>query len=88
MITARVVGQVVSTLKHKDLEGRHLLVVQPEKIDGLEGGGPKIAVDMIGARVGELVLVVDDGSAARILLGRSGPVRCLIVGTVDEVHTG
>ncbi len=87
MITARVVGQVVTTLKHEHLEGRRLLVVAPEDTAGLKAGKARIAVDLIGAEVGEEVLVVDDGAAARSILGLSGPIRCMIVGCVDEVHT-
>lgn len=85
MKTARVVGQVVATLKHADLHGRCLLVVEPDEIQGLSGGKATIAVDLIGCDVGERVLVVDDGAAARGIFGHAGPIRCLIVGRVDEV---
>lgn len=88
MKTARVVGQVVSTLKHPDFEGRRLLVIEPDEIQGLRAGKASIAVDLIGCEVGERVLVVDDGAAARGLMGRSGPIRCMIVGHVDEVDLG
>ncbi len=85
MKVARVVGQVVATLKHPDLEGYHLLVVQPEPVGGLAGGPALIAIDRIGVGVGERVLLVDDGAAARGLLGKSGPVRSMIVGVIDAV---
>ncbi len=82
-----VTGQVVATLKHAHLEALRLLVVQPESLAGCEAGAALIAVDRLGAGVGERVLLVDDGSAARGLYGRSGPIRAMIVGIVDEVHT-
>jgi ethanolamine utilization protein EutN len=85
MITARVIGQVVCTLKHPHLEGRRLLVVQPDSLGDLRSGKARIAVDLIGVEVRERVLVVDDGAAARGLLGLAGPIRCVIVGKVDEV---
>lgn len=88
MKVGRITGQVVATLKHEHLQGRRLLIVEPEAIDGLGAGAPTIAVDNIGCEIGERVLLVDDGSAARGLLGLSGPVRAIIVGVVDEVHTG
>ena len=88
MKTARVVGQVVATLKHPDLEGRHLLVVQPEEFGTLAGGKPLVAVDLIGVEIGERILLVDDGAAARGLLGRAGPIRAMIVGVVDESSGG
>jgi microcompartment protein CcmK/EutM len=82
-----VVGQVVSTLKHPHLEGYPLLVVEPEPIEGLRGGNPTIAIDRIGVDVGERVLLVDDGAAARGVLGWSGPIRAMILGRIDEVAT-
>lgn len=86
MKVGRVVGQVVATLKHADFEGYRLLVVAPEAIAGLAGGDPLLAIDRIGARVGERVLLVDDGAAARGLIGRAGPIRSMVVGVVDEVQ--
>ena len=88
MKVGRVTGQVVSTLKHPHLDGKRLLVVEPEAQSGLAGGPPVIAVDTIGADVGERVLLVDDGAAAREVLGLVGPIRALIVGIVDEVSAG
>jgi ethanolamine utilization protein EutN len=88
MITARVIGQVVCTLKHDHLQGRRLLVVQPETHQGLKAGKARIAVDLIGADPSEQVLIVDDGAAARSILGLAGPIRCVIVGSVDEVDVG
>ena len=88
MKTARVVGQVISTLKHRDLEGHKLLVIEPEEIQGLSAGKAAIAVDLVGGEVGERVLVVDDGAAARGVFGHAGPIRCMIVGRVDEVDLG
>ena len=86
MKLARVVGQVVGSVKHPQLEGWRLLVVRPESLVGLSGGEETIAIDRIGAREGERVLVVDDGAAARLLLGDSGPIRTMIVGVVDEAQ--
>lgn len=87
MKVGRVTGQVVSTLKHAHLEGRRLLVVEPEPIDGLGAGAPVIAVDTIGTDIGQRVLLVDDGAAAREVLGLTGPIRAVIVGVVDEVSS-
>lgn len=88
MKVGRVTGQVVATLKHAHLEGRRLLIIEPEAVDGLSAGSPTIAVDGIGCEVGERVLLVDDGAAARGLLGLSGPIRAVVVGVVDEVQPG
>ncbi len=85
MKVARVIGQVVGSVKHAQMEGCRLLVVRPEAVGGLDGGADTIAVDRIGVRMGERVLVVDDGAAARLLFGEAGPIRTVIVGVVDEV---
>lgn len=87
MKVARVVGRVVATLKHPDLAGYRLLVVQPEPVEGLSGGSPTLAIDRIGVDVGERILLVDDGAAARGLLGRAGPIRAMILGRIDQVAT-
>ena len=84
MKVARVVGQVVGTQKHPQFESSRLLVVRPEPLDGLQAGEELIAVDRIGVQAGEMVLLVDDGAAARLLFGSSGPIRAVIVGVVDE----
>lgn len=86
MKLARVMGQVVGTQKHPQLDAGRLLVVRPEPLDGLQAGEDLIAVDRIGAQPGELVLLVDDGAAARLLYGSAGPIRAVIVGVVDQAH--
>jgi ethanolamine utilization protein EutN len=86
MFLGRVVGDVVATIKHRALEGRKLLVVQPLTGEGTPAGRPTIAVDAADAGVGDHVLVVDEGnSAAQVLAVPRGPVRTVVVGVVDEV---
>ena len=86
MKLARVVGTVTSTVKHPALEGAKLLLVQPELPDGVARGNAVLAVDSVGAGVGERVLYVIEGTAAGDALGRKGaPVDAAIVGIVDRV---
>lgn len=86
MFLARVVGDVVATIKHRELQNRKLLLVQPLTGEGAPTGRPAIAVDAVDAGVGDHVLVVDEGNSASQVLGRPrGPVRTVIVGVVDEV---
>jgi ethanolamine utilization protein EutN len=86
MQIGRVVGTVVSTQKHAKLDGAKLLVVQPLTIDGDATGTPYLAIDSMGAGVGERVLVVIEGRAAAELLRRQGaPVDAAIVGIVDAI---
>lgn len=89
MFLARVVGDVVATVKHPALAQRKLLLVQPLTGDGAPVGRPAIAVDSVDAGVGDHVLVVDEGNGAAQVLRRSrGPIRTVVVGVVDEVAQG
>lgn len=86
MQIGRVVGTVVSTQKNRKLEGAKLLLVQPLTLDGQERGVAILAIDSVGAGVGERVLVVIEGKAAGDALGRRGaPVDAAIVGIIDRV---
>jgi len=60
MFLARVVGDVVATIKHPALANRKLLLVQPLTGDGAAVGRPAIAVDSVDAGIGDHVLVVDE----------------------------
>jgi ethanolamine utilization protein EutN len=86
MFTARVVGEVVATIKHPDLAARKLLLVQPLTPDGTPTGSHQIAVDAADAGVNDLVLVADEGNgAAQVLRRPRGAIRTVIVGVVDHV---
>ncbi|MEW6071959.1 MAG: EutN/CcmL family microcompartment protein [Planctomycetota bacterium] len=87
MHLATVVGRVWATQKERTLEGLRLLVVQPwvpGRRAGEDGAETMVAVDTIGADVGERVLVVH-GRAARYAIGRGHDVgfQTAIVGIVD-----
>ena len=86
MILARVVGQVVSTMKRPQFEGASLLLVQPETPQGTPFGATLLAIDSVGAGVGEKVLVVIEGKAAGDALGRkAAAVDAAVIGIVDAV---
>ena len=86
MQLARVVGTVVATKKHGKLDSAKLLLVQTHAPDGTPRGAPILAIDSVGAGVGEEVLVVIEGRAAGAALRRSAaPVDAAIIGIVDEV---
>jgi ethanolamine utilization protein EutN len=87
MKLAIVAGQVVSTVKVDGIEGYPLLVVEFLGDDGKPHGERSVAVDPIGAGLGETVLVVE-GSSARKATSAEGPVDLAIVGIVDEVTIG
>ena len=86
MQIARVVGTVVSTQKNRKLEGAKLLLVQPLSIDDAPRGVPLIAIDSVGAGIGEKVLVVIEGKAAGDALGKKGAaVDAAIIGIIDTI---
>ncbi len=92
MFIAKVVGNLWATRKHKSLEGGKLLLVK--KCDGLTGKfyneEPSLAIDInIGAGIGDIVLVMDEGSSARqILNNKIAPVRTIVCGIIDLVNSG
>jgi len=86
MLICRVVGTVVATQKNRKLDGAKLLLVQPLAIDDSPRGTAMLAIDSVGAGVGEKVLVVFEGKAAGDALGRkAAAVDAAIVGIIDAV---
>lgn len=86
MLIARIIGTVVATRKHELLVGNKIQVVQPlEPSDRRPKGDPFVALDAVGAGVGELVIVVE-GSSARLGVDNDRcPVDATIVGIVDQI---
>jgi microcompartment protein CcmK/EutM len=83
VILGRVIGEIYGTIKHPFYEGKKLLVVERDH----PAGSYLIAVDSVGAGVGEPVLVLDEGNGARqVLDSPDGPVRSVVVGIVDHVE--
>ena len=86
MQIARVIGTVVATQKSRKFEGAKLLLVQPLNADDTSRGTAVLAVDSVGAGVGEKVLVVLEGRAAGEALDRKwAPVDAAIIGIIDRV---
>ncbi len=82
MIIGKVVGSIFSTRKSEKLVGNKFMIVRP--VDTMNKNGDLVAIDIIGAGIGEQVLVAT-GSAARIGCDLSdAPVDAAIVGIVDE----
>ncbi len=86
MLIGKVVGSVVSTRKNENLVGNKFMVVET-----IEGYGDKkqriVAVDNVGAGLGEAVLVAC-GSAARIGIEQNtAPIDAAIVGIIDDLSS-
>ena len=86
MQIGRVVGTVVSTQKNRKLEGAKLMLVQILTLEDEPRGPAVLAIDSVGAGVGEKVLLVIEGKAAGDALGRkAAAVDAAIIGIVDVV---
>lgn len=84
MQLARVIGTVVATVKNESLQGRTLLVVQTLDSNLKESGKPLVAVDAVGAGVGELVFWCRGKEASFPFKREDTPTDCTIVGIVDS----
>ena len=84
MQLARVIGDVVSSRKDDNLVGLKLLVVQPLAADRTPAGRPLVAVDAVGAGVGEEVFFVRGKEASFPFYPAEPPVDAGIVGIVDH----
>lgn len=85
MIVAKVVGNIWATSKEESLQGMKLMIVQT--IDAITNnpGLSFVAVDQVGAGIGETVIVSTGSSARLAKLGRHSPIDAIIVGIVDEM---
>jgi len=91
MFLARVEGSVVATKKDASMNGRKLLLLRPQLVDEKDptkfrpGANTIVAVDSVGAGIGELVMFCQ-GSSARLAPNlKDAPVDAVIIGIVDVV---
>jgi ethanolamine utilization protein EutN len=89
MIIAKVIGNVWATRKDEQLSGFKFMVVQPLNYVGQKHKDSTfVAVDQIGAGVGETVLIVKGSSARRSVEKENLPIDASIVGIIDKVEVG
>ncbi len=84
MQLARVIGNVVATVKNDSLSGRKLLIVQTLNKDLKPTGQPLVAIDSVGAGIGELVFWCRGKEASFPFKREDTPTDCTIVGIVDS----
>lgn len=86
MIIGKIVGEVIATAKHEKHEGIKLLLVRQLDLAEQEQGAPFIAVDTLGAGVGETVLMTQDGWAAMTAVKRlKAPIDAAVIGIIDSI---
>ena len=92
MFVAKVTGSLVATQKVDSMVGRKLLVVEPYRLDAQTRASLKttgrtfVAVDTVGAGIGEYVLITQGSSARLTPETKNLPVDTVIIGIVDTVH--
>ncbi len=91
MFLAKVIGTVVSTQKNPKFLGMKLLLIQPyitREDELVQSGSSVVAVDSVGAGLGELVMFTQGSSARLTDITRDSPTDTVIVGIVDTVEIG
>ena len=95
MFLARVTGNVVASQKDKSLNGQKLFVVEPLNVKYDDSGSPAslgntgraiVAIDVVGAGEGQLVLIVQGSSARMTDVTKNLPADAVIVGIVDSAQ--
>ena len=86
MQLARVIGEVVATMKDANFTGVKLLILQPIAPDGNAAGRTLVALDSVGAGTGEQVFFVRGREAAYPFYPAEPPTDATIVGIVDHWH--
>lgn len=84
MQPAHVLGSTRATVKHESFEGQRLVIVQPLMMDLSPDGPPLVAVDALGSRRGDRVMLTSDGTYAReVTQNQKTPARWSVIGIVD-----
>ncbi len=92
MFIAKVTGSVVATQKVAAMTGQKLLMVEPYRLDGesrkklVTTGRTFVAVDPLGAGVGQMVLITQGSSARLTPETKEMPIDTVVIGIVDQVH--
>ena len=88
MILGRIVGTVVATRKVESMNGLRFMLVRPVDVNGKESGSSVVAVDAVGAGVGEVVLYASGSSARQTESTDQRPCDAVIMAIVDQWDIG
>jgi microcompartment protein CcmK/EutM len=86
MLIGKVVGTVVSTRKEEELQGLKFLLVRGLDLEGKPTSTLVVAVDGVGAGVGEVVLYASGSSARQTAVTKDRPVDAVIMAIVDQIE--
>jgi ethanolamine utilization protein EutN len=89
MILGKVVGSIVSTIKHESFNNKKIMLVRPINPDGTLKSGTMVAIDTRHAGIGDIVLVSLEGRSAMEILKfkKREPLRSIIIGIVDKIDS-
>lgn len=85
MILGKIIGTVWATRKDENLVGAKFLIVRQLNIDYTEMSGFVVAMDSVGAGVGEIVLVATGSSARQTTVTKNRPIDAAIMAIVDKL---
>lgn len=88
MLIGKVIGTVVATRKDEKLNNLRFMVVRQLDVDGRETNSYVVAVDAVGAGVGEVVLYATGSSARQTVLTDKRPCDAVIMAIVDTWEVG
>lgn len=86
MLLGRVIGTVVSSTKEQELNGLKLLLVRGADVEGKANGPLVVAIDAVGAGLGEVVLYASGSSARQTRVTKDRPVDATIMAIVDSIE--
>ncbi len=86
MLIARVVGNVVSTVKDERINGRKILIVREATVENELVGKPLAAIDTVDAGIGDLVLIAQGSSARQTNQTKESPTDAVIMAIIDELQ--
>jgi len=86
MFIARVVGTVISTIKDPKIKGNKLLILKQTDHSGNEIGKSFVAIDLVDAGEGELVLTGHGSSARQTFLTKDCPVDAVVMAVIDHLE--
>lgn len=84
MVLAKVIGTVVSTRKEESMQGMKFLLLKQVDLDGKPAGGNVVAVDAVGAGIGEMVLYASGSSARQTVITKDRPCDAVVMAIVDN----
>ena len=88
MFLGRVIGTVVASRKEASMEGLKFLVIRQLDVEGKDSSAYVVAVDAVGAGVGEVVMFATGSSARQTELTDKRPCDAVVMAIVDEWDVG